>query len=385
MQTQKLYYSDVNLKRFDGTVLSCEQEGKTYRIILDKTAFYPEGGGQPADRGVLGGVHVLDVREKDDVICHICDGALEAGAVVTGEIDWNRRFDHMQQHSGEHIVSGMICSTFGCDNTGFHLGEDIVTIDYNTEISWEDLLELEKKANAYIWEDHAFEAVWPDKEALASMEYRSKKELDGEVRITSFPGADCCACCGTHVERSGQVGIVKFISVQKFRNGVRIELLCGKRAYEYLSSSWKENQAIAKDLSVKVHKTYDAFDKMRKELASVKIRADKLEEASYDVIAEQYRGAGNVLRIEEEMSGDGPRKLCDRIAAVCGGRAMVYAGSEKSYRYVVIHKDQDIRDLVKNMNAALNGRGGGRDGFAQGSVQADAGEIKAYYEQVICR
>ena len=218
MDTEKLYDRDAFLKEFDAVVTDCRPgKGDTYLVTLDRTAFYPEGGGQPADHGDLGGAAVLDVQERDGLVLHTCDRPLTVGASVHGAIDWSRRFDHMQQHSGEHIVSGMLCAAFSCDNVGFHMGADVVTIDYNAPMTWEQVLEVEARANRYIWENHPFRAYYPAPEELAAIPYRSKKALEGPVRITEFPGADCCACCGTHVAASGQVGLVKFLSCQKLR------------------------------------------------------------------------------------------------------------------------------------------------------------------------
>ena len=208
METIKLYYQDPFLCQFEATVLDCAADKKQWKLILDRTAFYPEGGGQGADHGTLGEAKVLDVHEKDGVIYHTCDRPLPVGETVTGRIDWARRFDHMQQHSGEHIVSGMLCGTYHCDNTGFHMGADVVTIDYNADIPWEGVLDIERRANRYIWENHPIVIRYPSPEELVTLPYRSKKALEGPVRITEFPGADMCACCGTHVTTSGQVGLV---------------------------------------------------------------------------------------------------------------------------------------------------------------------------------
>ena len=208
--TEKLYYSDPFLMDFTAAVLSCEMVTDAYRVVLDRTAFYPEGGGQPADVGILnggssGGVSVRDVREKDGEIVHFCDRPIPVGTEVTGQVDVPVRFDHMQQHSGEHIVSGIICRRYSCENVGFHLGKDTVMIDFNVVIPPEDLPEIEREANGYIWRDQAVEIELLSGEALAKKHYRSKKEIPGEMRIVTFPGADCCACCGTHVLRAGQV------------------------------------------------------------------------------------------------------------------------------------------------------------------------------------
>ena len=380
METEKLYYSDAYLKSFDATVLSCEEAKTGYLVTLDRTAFYPEGGGQPADHGTLSGVAVTDVHEKAGVILHTCSAALDVGCTVHGELDWPRRFDHMQQHSGEHIVSGMLCSAFHCDNVGFHMGTDVVTIDYNADMTWEDVLTIEAKANRYLWENHPFVVTYPTAEELVSLDYRSKKELSGQVRIASFPGADTCACCGTHVAQSGEVGLVKFLSAQKFRSGVRLELVCGQRALDLLSRNWEQNHAIGQALSVKGEQTLAAVQRLQAELSDTKTRAAALEEASFQHTAAEYEGRGNVLLIVPPLQGDGTRRLCDAVSQRCGGRCAVFSGEPDSYKYAIIHAGHDIRQLVKDLNTALNGRGGGRDGFAQGSVQTTEEEIHAFFE-----
>lgn len=379
MATVKLYYENAFLQDFTAVVESCGAVTDGFAVVLDRTAFYPEGGGQPADHGTLGDARVLDVHEKDGVVTHLCDRELPVGAEVSGHIDWARRFDHMQQHSGEHIVSGMLCAAFHCDNVGFHMGESVVTIDYNAEMTWEQVLEIEQRANRYIWENHAIEITWPTREELAHIPYRSKKALEGPVRLTGFPGADLCACCGTHVMRSGEVGLVKFLSCQKFRDGVRLELLCGERALRALAASWEQNLRIGQALSVKGEKTFAAVERLRGELGETKAQLAAMEEERFREIAAQQAGRGDVLLIEPAMRPESVRRLCDAAAQVCGGRCAVFAGADGAYHYAVIHAGQDIRGLVKDMNAALHGRGGGRDGFAQGSVSCTEADIRAFF------
>ena len=379
METEKLFYADPFLTEFDARVLACEEEKGGYAVVLDRTAFYPEGGGQPYDTGVLGGAEVLDVHERAGVITHKCASPLPVGAAVHGKIDRARRFDHMQQHSGEHICSGLICARYGCDNVGFHMGAESVTIDFNADIPWEELLELEAAANRYIYEDHAIDIQLHRGAELDAIDYRSKKPLEGDVRIVTFPGADCCACCGTHVVRSGQVGIVKFLSVQKFRDGVRIELLSGKRAHRYLSECWAQDVRIAQALSVKPNASFAGVERVLAELSALKQHCAKLEESVFAQTAAQYEGKGDVLLFEDEMSGDSLRKLCDAVTNHCGGRCAVFAGADGAYKYAVIHPGADIRELIKTMNAALNGRGGGRDGFAQGSAACTEAEIRSFF------
>jgi len=379
METIKLYYEDAFLQEFDAVVTSCEPGKNGWAVVLDRTAFYPEGGGQPADHGTLGGAAVLDVHETGGVITHTCDRALTVGETVRGRIDWERRFDHMQQHSGEHIVSGMLCSAFHCDNTGFHLGADSVIIDYNADITWAEVLEIEGRANRYIWENHDLQVTWPTAEERKELPYRSKKELAGDVRIVAFPGADMCACCGTHVAKSGQVGLVKFLSCQKFRDGVRLELLCGKRAADYLAACWEQSVQIGQALSVKPVATAAAVERLQRELGETRARCAALEEESFLRRAEEFRGRGDVLLVEGPLSSDGVRKLADAVSAACGGRCAVFAGEGSAYKYAVIHPGHDIRELVKALNAGLNGQGGGRDGFAQGSVQSGEAAIRAFF------
>ena len=380
MDTVKLYYENAYTQDFTAVVQSCEAVKNGFAVTLDRTAFYPEGGGQPADHGTLGEARVLDVHEKDGVVTHLCDRALSVGAEVGGRIDWARRFDHMQQHSGEHIISGLLCSTFHCDNVGFHMGADVVTIDYNAPITWEQALEVERRANAYIWADHPIRIWYPSAEELAALPYRSKKELTGAVRITEFPGADRCACCGTHVTSSAQVGLLKLLSCQKFRDGVRLELLCGQRALDCLAAGWEQARQIGQALSVKPQSAFAAVSRLQEELLSLKEKAARLEEADFAHVAAQYRGAGSVLHIAEPLDGDGARRLCDAIAKAAGGRCAVFAGQDGDYRYAVIESGGDLRQFIKDMNTALHGRGGGRDGFAQGSAACTAEEVRAFFQ-----
>ena len=383
METEKLYYADPFLKEFTATVLDCQAGKNGYTVTLNRTAFYPEGGGQPADHGTLDGAAVTDVHEKNGVIFHNVDRAVEIGKTVSGFIDWARRFDHMQQHSGEHICSGLICGRYGCDNVGFHMGTDIVTIDFNADIPWEELLEIEGQANRYIQEDHPIDIQFHRGAELDAIDYRSKKPLEGDVRIVAFPGADCCACCGTHVLRSGQVGLVKFLSVQKFREGVRIELLCGQRALDYLSRTWEQAKTIGQHLSVKPVDAAAAVERLEGELSALKMRCAGLEEAVFAGIAAEQAGKGNVLLFQPPMKPDSVRKLADAVSKACGGLAAVFAGEGSHYAYALGRADgQDISAAVKALNGALHGRGGGRNGFAQGSVEAAQSAIEAFFKEV---
>ena len=379
METKKLYYDNPFLQRFAAVVTACEEAKGGWAVTLDQTAFYPEGGGQPYDTGTLGGVKVLEVHEKGGVVTHLCGAPLAVGESIEGEIDWARRFDHMQQHSGEHICSGLICARFHCDNVGFHMGTDTVTIDFNADISWDALAEIEEAANRYIYEDHPIDIQLHRGAELDAIDYRSKKPLEGDVRIVTFPQADCCACCGTHVARSGQVGLVKFLSVQRFRDGVRIELLCGGRALRYLSSCWEQSLHIAQALSVKPTASFAGVERLLTELSALKQRCARLEESVFAQTAAQYEGKGDVLLFEDEMSGDSLRKLCDAVASTCGGRCAVFAGTDGAYKYAIGLVSGDLRELTKKLNAELSGRGGGKPNFVQGSVAAARRAVEKFF------
>ena len=379
--TEKLYEQDAFLPQFEGQVLSCQQGKKGFDVVLNRTAFYPEGGGQPWDTGTLGGVRVREVHGHDGEIVHTCDGPLEPGTTVAGAIDWGRRFDLMQQHSGEHIVSGLAHALWGCENVGFHMGAEVVTIDLSLPLTEEHCARLEEEANRYIWRDVPVEITCPSPAELERIQYRSKKELTGRVRIVTFPGADCCACCGTHVRSAGQVGLVKLLTVQKFREGVRIELVCGNRALAYLSRALEQNARVSHLLSAKVFETGAAVERLLGENEALKSRLAALEETRFAALAEQYAGAGDVLLFEPGLSPDGLRRLCDAVFHSCGGRCACFSGDDGAgYKYAVGQQNGDLRGFVKELNQALSGRGGGKPDFVQGGVQAGRAEIERFFQ-----
>jgi len=381
MATEKLYYLDSHLTTFTATVLSCEAGRHGWDVALDRTAFYPEGGGQPGDRGTLGGVTVTDTHEKDGTVIHDCEAPLEVGSKVEGKIDWDWRFEQMQQHSGEHILSGLIHEAFGYDNVGFHMGRDAVTIDFSGMIPEEALAELERRTNEKIWEDLPVQILWPDADQLAQLPYRSKKELTGQVRVVEFPGADLCACCGTHVKRTGEIGLVKILSCVKFHDGVRMEILAGKKAMEYLTGTFRQNKQISGLLSAKPMETAAAAERLQQELGDTKFRLSQLEDRLFALKAEAYAGAGNVLVFEDGLKPDGLRRLADAIQRTCGGRAAVFSPAADGFQYPIGEENGDLRAFTKQMNTALNGRGGGKPFFVQGSVKAARKEIEDFFLQ----
>lgn len=381
-ETRRLYYEDVYKKEFTATVVECREQKKGYAVIVDESAFYPEGGGQPSDVGTLGDAKVTEVHEKDGELLHYTDKALEVGAKVEGKIDWARRFDLMQQHSGEHMVSGLIHEAYGYDNVGFHMGSDTITIDLNGPLDEAQLAEIERKTNQKIWEDTQIKIIYPTAEELEKIDYRSKKELTGQVRIVEFPGVDICACCGTHVTHTGEIGMVKLLSVEKFREGVRIEMICGKRVLDYLNMVNDQNHQISVKLSAKMDKTAQAVERLQEENFRLKGQVGQLVDDMCRKEAERYAGSGSVLIFMDGMDADSVRKLADAVTQTCQGCCAVFSGNaDGSYKYAMGEKDGDLRQFTKEMNAKLNGRGGGKPFFVQGSVQASEKEIRNFFEQ----
>ena len=347
-------------------------------VTLDRTAFYPEGGGQPCDLGTLGGAKVLDVQEADGRILHTVTAPL--AGTVEGTIDWDRRFDLMQQHSGEHIVSGIVHRLYGWENVGFHMGGEVITIDFSGPLTQAELEMVERLANEAVWADRETSVRYYGSEADCPEDYRSKKAIAGPLRLVEFPGADVCACCGTHVARSGEIGLIKLLSAVKFHQGVRVELVCGRRAYDYVCAAVAQNRAVSGLLSAKPFETARAVERIAGELEQAKYARVGWENRWLAARVEALRGAGDVMLFEDGLSPDSLRKLCAEGLEICGGKCAVFSGSDTDgYAYALGQKDGDLRSFVKDLNAALNGRGGGKPGFAQGRVAAKRAEIQDYF------
>ncbi len=375
--TEKLYYVNQYETESSAVVLDYRQVEGGWRVVLDRTVFYPTGGGQPCDRGTISGVPVLDVFEEGDEIVHLCAAPLRPEVEVTLQVDWARRFDLMQQHSGEHIVSGLVHSRFGYDNVGFHMGADVITIDFSGELTPEQLREIEHAANEVIWRNVPITAFYPDADALAQLPYRSKKALTGAVRLVQIEGVDLCACCGTHVAHTGELGLIKLLSCVRFHSGSRIELLCGGRALAYLNEISAQNRAVSAALSAKPMETAAAVQRLLDEQAALKYRLTGLENELLAAKAAAVPAGTRTLLIEEPLSPDLLRRYAELLAKKCAGA--IFAGSGESYRYVLFDPAGDLRELAKRLNSSLNGRGGGKPGFVQGSVSASRSEIEAFF------
>ena len=380
MNTRKLYYEDSHLRTFSAGVLSCEQTEKGYEVILDATAFYPEGGGQAADTGFLNGIRVKDTRERGETVVHFCEAPLEVGVVAEGTIDWENRFRRMQQHSGEHIVSGIINRRWGYHNVGFHMGTDIITIDFDGVIPAEELASIEAEANGAVWQNLTVKCWYPSQEELPNVFYRTKRALPWPVRIVQVPGFDSCACCGTHVKATGEIGLIKLFSVIGFRGGTRMEMACGSSALKLLNNAYEQNRQVSQAFSAKIEETGAAARRMNEVEAALKYRVTGLEKRIFAGIADSYAGKGDVVHFEENLDNAAVRDLADAIAENCGGTAAVFSGSDETgYAFCLVTRTGDLRTLGKEMTKALNGRGGGKPIFQQGRVQAPKSEIEAFF------
>ncbi len=377
--TRKLYYENCHLYDFSATVTGCEPAEGRWRITLDATAFYPEGGGQAADTGELGGVRVLDVREEGEAVIHFCDGPLVVGAPVDGHIDQARRFDLMQQHTGEHIVSGLLHSRFGYENTGFHVGRDVMEVDFSGPLTPEDIAWVEAEANRAIWQNLPVTCWYPSEEELPGVVYRTKRQLAWPVRIVRVGNVDSCACCGIHVAQTGEVGIIKILSAAKFHGGTRLEMVCGQRAWQYVSAVFDQNRQVSQLFSAKILETAEAARKAADSLAAEKLRSGALEKQVLGIIADSYVNQKNPVHFAQKLSGVALRELADQMGRRCHGFAAVFSGEDGNFSFCLASREADLRPVGRALTTALNGRGGGKAEFQQGTVCANKKEIEDYF------
>ena len=381
--TERLYYENSHTVSFDAAITSCTEEKGRWVVTLEKSAFFPEGGGQKGDRGTLGGVPVLDTRERGGEIEHICAAPLAPGTTVHGVIDWALRFSRMQSHSGEHIVSGLAHSLWGCENVGFHMAEDTVTLDFDRELTAEQVSELERRANEAVWADLPVRSFFPDAETLASLPFRQKKELTGAVRIVEIEGIDRCACCAPHVFRAGEIGLIRLVDAMRHRGGVRLTMLAGKNAYAFTTAQGRDCDALSRLFSAPRTALVPAAERVLAEQEQLKSALAQAErEAMLRLAAETLETEGNLLRFESpSRSGAALRLLSDALADKCGGFAAVFAGKDgEGYRYALTSRHADLRMLVREMNSALSGRGGGSRELVQGTVSCSRAAIEAWME-----
>ena len=390
MQTEKLYENNAYLRRFTATVLSCEPladkkkrtDGAEYAVILDQTAFFPEGGGQTADTGNLGNAVVSDVQEKDGEILHYVDVPLPVGEELAAELNWEERFRKMQNHTGEHLISGIVHSQFGYDNVGFHLGTDGVTVDFSGVLTESELEFVEYIANRVVGENVPVTVSYPTPEECAAMEYRSKLALTEGVRIVTIEGWDVCACCAPHVSQTGAVGGIKILSCENWKGGVRIRMLCGLDARDDYQKRLDNTVRISNMLSCKQLESADAVARLMKQSQAEREEAAKLRRALLDMkTAALQKTDGNLVIFDDLLDNNSLRNLVNAGVPLAGGVCAAFQGSDaEGYRYIIGSANVKLRAWAKEFNAALNGRGGGSEEMIQGTVNAPESEIRAYFQ-----
>lgn len=379
VMTEKLFYNDVRKAEFEATVVSCVKNKDRYEVVLDGTYFYPEGGGQPADHGKIDDANVFDVHDKDNEVVHYCDKEVECGKKVKAWVDMERRHRLMQQHSGEHIVSGLIHKHFGYDNVGFHMGSDCITIDFNGPLTSDDLKLVEKEANEAIYRNFDTNIFYPSPEELEKLEYRSKKALEGDVRIVNFKDCDTCACCGLHVVKSGEIGIIKITGSQNYKGGTRVTMLAGKQAREDYAVKDSIVHGISNLLSAKPYETKEAVERLMKERNEIKEQLVAAKKQIFELKRDSLKDDETcAIFFEENMEPFELRLFTEMLLEKVPSAAVFSGNDEEGYKYAVGSTKTDMSAFIKEANKALGGRGGGRGNIMQGAFTASRDETERY-------
>ena len=389
MKTEKLYDKNAYLRQFTAKVLSCEplpdakkrKDGAAYGIILDQTAFFPEGGGQTADTGNLGNAVISDVQETDGEIVHMADVPLPVGAEIAGVLNWEERFRKMQNHTGEHLISGIVHSQFGYDNVGFHLGTDGVTVDFSGVLTAPELEFVEYIANRVVGLNVPVKISYPSAEEVAEMDYRSKLDLTENIRIVTIEGWDVCACCAPHVSETGAVGGIKILSCENWKGGVRLRMLCGLDARDDYQKRLEQTVRISNLLSCKQLEAADAVERLMKQSQAEREETAKLRRALLDMkTAALQKSDGNLVIFDDMLDNNSLRNLVNAGVPLAGGVCAAFQGNDTDgYRYIIGSANVRLRAWAKAFNAALSGRGGGSEEMIQGTVTAKAEDIRKYF------
>ena len=383
---KKLFYEDVHQTEFEAVVTECtyDEKKKIYKVVFNQTAFFPEEGGQVADKGTITVISetgfepavlpLLDAHIKNDIIYHYVEKEIPVGTRVQGNVDWEQRFDFMQQHSGEHIISGLVNKHYGYDNVGFHLGLQEVTLDFNGVLTLEQLREIEVKANEAVWKNIPIDIAFPSSEELSALEYRSKLDLTENVRIVTIPGFDVCACCAPHVDTTGQIGIIKITNVQSHRGGVRVNILCGNRALKDYTTKQNNAAAVSAALSVKQDLIAVGVERLKDENLKQKEIINRLQASILKTMAENLPSpseSSHAILFVEPMDDIAIRNLINELVSKYSGYVGVFWGNDTDgYRYIVGSSTLDCRELAALLREKFGAKGGGKAPMIQGNVMA---------------
>ena len=382
MKTIPLYDKDAFAKEFAAKVISCEEvftgDRKLYKVVLDQTLFFPEQGGQTSDIGTIDSSNVVDVKIENEIIYHYCTSGFLSGESVNAKIDWNHRFNNMQQHTGEHIFTGLAHKKYGADNVGFHLSDNTVTLDLNVELNQEQIRELELAANQLIAKDVEVRAYYPEPALLPAIDYRSKKEISGPVRLVEIEGTDICACCAPHVKTTGQVGILKVVDFGKYKGGTRVYILCGLRALEdynrrmsILAKTYQKLSCMEDEIPEKVAGIIEDNKQLKFSVSEVKFSAlmSQIEKYPSDLI--------DVTIFTEDLDAknmrDGVNALVEKHAGLC---AIFSGNDEDGYNFVIGSSTRDCSAIATGLRELLGAKGGGSKQMAQGNVMATRSQIE---------
>ena len=391
--TIKLYDKDAYATEFDAVVVSVEpvEDGQfkgSSKVYLDQTLFFPEEGGQEADFGTLNGQEVLDVqiekRDGKELIFHVVKDAFKENDRVHGVIDWDHRFDQMQQHSGEHIFSGTVHNKYGYDNVGFHLSRQVVTMDFNGPLDDEQVIDIERTVNEIIVKNLEILVSWPSKDELDKLEYRSKKKLDGDVRIVTIPGVDVCACCAPHVRRTGEIGFLKVLGRQNYKGGVRIFIECGLRALKTLDSEHTLIQNLAGSLTTSVENVPGQVEKLQNELYALKgsLQKARAELTSYK-LKEIPQDQKNVTVFVEDMDNKSVQNAINELTSTHSGFCSFFVKTDSGYRFVSGIAEGDARLVASALREKFGAKGGGSEKMVQGSMSdASEDEIRKVIDEI---
>lgn len=381
--TKRLFEEDSSRKEFQAVVVSCENAGESvWNVVLDRTAFFPEGGGQAGDTGWLDEIPVIDTVEKDGVIFHKVTAPLETGVQVQGHLDFQERFSKMQQHTGEHILSGIVHRIYGYDNVGFHLGAEITTLDFNGELTAEQVQDVEVKVNEAIFANLPVLVHYPSKEELENFDYRSKIEIEGQVRLVEIPGVDLCACCAPHVKFTGEVGILKILSCERHRGGCRLSIVCGMRALLDYQQKQQMTGKVSALLSAKPEKLDEAVQHLQEQQQKLREQLNRIQNIYLQEKLEKIHAQDSCVCIfEESMDSIAMRNFVNGAMERCGGICGAFLGNEKEgYQYILGSSTKNVREIAQILNAQFQGKGGGKPQMVQGSLKGTEAEIRACLE-----
>ena len=387
IKTEKLYDDNSYLDEFECKVINLYRDDKYIYVILDRTAFFPEGGGQTSDRGWLNNCNVENVQNIDGNIVHFVENLeenvkkLAIGSEISGKIDMKKRFSDMQQHSGEHIFSGIVHKLYGYNNVGFHLGTEVVTLDFDGVLNEEDICKVENLVNQAVWNNLEIRILFPTDEELSVIEYRSKIEIEGQTRLVEIPGVDMCACCAPHVKRTGEIGIVEVVNFERYKGGTRVSILCGERALSDIRHKLNENRRVSSLTKAKQSDTAAAVERLLCENEKLKYEIVGLNRRFLQAEAEKLDPTDRLIifdsRLKDKLLSDFTLSLMDKVSDFAAG----FCNDGDVTRYCIVSRSRDLRALCKELNETFSGRGGGRPEIVQGSLtDVDEHQLRKFFE-----